>query len=601
MLNNNETHLKFFGIGKVLPYLGHVKRQIAVMLIAAFLGSLADILLPQFQKYALDTFVAGKDFGTVGIFSVFYVLTLLGAAIVNYISCALATTVEMRINQKFRNMLFTHLQILSLSYYSRNSVGYIHSRLMSDTSKIGELFSWSLFDTVWRILNLLGFTAAMFYMNAHLALLVVSVLPLLVILFSIFQKKLVRVNREIRECNSKITGKFNEGIVGAKTIKSLAIEPEMEKRFSSETETMYKKTIRAARLHGLFSGFMDFGASAAIAIVLWKGGYIAESDIGTFSVFMTYAGNMVEPVRYLVKVIFRLITSQVNIERVTNLLETKPLVTDSDEVREKYGGIFDPKKENWEPLSGDIEFSHVFFTYPDGSEEVLSDFSLKIPEGSHIAIVGETGAGKSTLVNLLCRFYEPTKGEILIGGRNLKERSVLWLHSQIGYVLQSPHLFSGTLRDNFLSVKPEATEEEINSALRLVNADELVSHLPDGLDTPVGEGGDILSVGEKQLISFARAVLSDPKILILDEATASVDTLTEGKIQSAMEAITEGRTSVMIAHRLSTVKDSDLILAVKDGKIAEMGTHDELLQRGGYYKELYTRQFEEDITSEILK
>lgn len=600
-MKNNETHLKFFGIGRVLPYLGHVKRQIIIMLIAAFLGSMADILLPQFQKYALDTFVSDKAFGTVGIFAVFYVLTLLGAAVVNYISCSLATTVEMRIDQRFRNTLFTHLQTLSLAYYNQNSVGYIHSRLMSDTSKIGELFSWTLFDAFWRVLNLLGFTAVMLYMNARLALLVLSVLPLLVILFSIFQKKLVGVNREIRESNSKITGKFNEGIVGAKTIKSLAIEPEMEKRFSAETETMYKKSLRAARLHGLLSGFMDFGASAAIAIVLWKGGYIAKSDIGTFSVFMTYAGNMIEPVRFLVKIFARLISTQVNIERVTNLLDTEPLVCDSDEVKAKYGGIFDPKTENWEPISGDIEFKNISFTYPDGNEEVLSDFSLKIKEGDHIAVVGETGAGKSTLVNLLCRFFEPTKGEILIGGRNIKERSILWLHSGIGYVLQTPHLFSGTLRENLLAVKPDATDEEISFALRLVNADAVVSGLPDGIDTFVGEGGDILSVSEKQLISFARAVLSDPKILILDEATASVDTLTEGKIQAAMEAITKNRTSIMIAHRLSTVKDADMILAVKDGKIAEMGTHNELLQRGGYYKELYTRQFEEDITNEILK
>ena len=240
------------------------------------------------------------------------------------------------------------------------------------------------------------------------------------------------------------------------------------------------------------------------------------------------------------------------------------------------------------------------FHYPDGEENVLENFSLKVPFGTHLAIVGETGAGKSTLVNLVCRFYEPTEGTVLIDGRDARERSQLWLHSSIGYVLQTPHLFSGTVRENLLMGKPDATEEQIWAAIRAVSADEVIAHLEHGLDTDVGEGGDLLSTGEKQLISFARAVLADPKILILDEATASVDTMTEAKIQAAMESVTAGRTSLMIAHRLSTVRNADVILVVRDGKIVEQGTHKELLKLQGYYYELYTRQYEDETTAQIL-
>ena len=425
-------------------------------------------------------------------------------------------------------------------------------------------------------------------------------MPLLVILFSVFQKKLINVNREVREVNSKITGNFNEGITGAKTIKSLAIEEKMEQRFWEDTQTMRSKSVHASRLRGLFAGTMNMASSVALAIVLWKGGHIAVTEIGTFSIFMSYAQGMMEPIRWLVDIFSDLITTQVNIERFTNLLAVRSDVVDTPEVIEKYGDSFDPKKENWEPIKGDIEFQDVTFQYPDGDETVLENFSLKIPFGTHLAIVGETGAGKSTLVNLVCRFYEPTKGTLLIDGRDARERSQLWLHSAIGYVLQTPHLFSGTVRENLLMGNPNATEAQIWNAIHTVSADEVIAHLENGLDTDVGEGGDLLSTGEKQLISFARAVLADPRILILDEATASVDTITEAKIQSAMESVTAGRTSLMIAHRLSTVRNADVILVVRDGKIVEQGTHETLLARKGYYHELYTRQYEDEATASLL-
>ena len=599
-MQSNNKHLKFFGIGKILPFLKCVRGQILVMVSLALVSSIVDIIIPQFQRYALDNYIVKGTMDSIIPFVIAYLCVILLASAVNYISCAQATIVEMKVSRELRQTGFQHLQTLSFSYFNQNSVGYIHARLMSDTGRIGTLVSWELIDCTWRVTYLVGAIFVMFQMNAKLTLMVLATLPLLVILFSIFQKRLIKVNRDVREVNSRITANFNEGIMGAKTIKSLAIEEKMEQRFTEETSTMRSKSIEASRLRGLFAGTMNLASSIALAIVLWKGGYIALEEIGTFSVFMSYAQGMMEPLRWLVDIVATLITTQVNIERFTNLLAVKSDVVDTPEVVEKYGDCFEPKKENWEPIKGDIEFRNVTFQYPDGDETVLEEFNLKIPFGTHLAIVGETGAGKSTLVNLVCRFYEPTKGQLLIDGRDARERSQLWLHSAIGYVLQTPHLFSGTVRENLLMGNPNATEEQIWDAIRAVSAEEVIAHLEKGLDTDVGEGGDLLSTGEKQLISFARAILADPRILILDEATASVDTITEAKIQAAMESVTAGRTALMIAHRLSTVRNADLILVVKNGRIVEHGTHSQLLGIKSYYHELYTRQYEEEATAKIL-
>jgi ATP-binding cassette subfamily B protein len=314
---------------------------------------------------------------------------------------------------------------------------------------------------------------------------------------------------------------------------------------------------------------------------------------------MSYAQDLMEPVRWLVEVLALLVQAQVNIGRFTDLLNLKPTVTDSEEVIAKYGDCFDPKTENWEPIKGDIEFEHVDFKYPDGDEYILEDFNLKIPFGTNVAIVGETGAGKSTLANIICRFYEPTRGRLLIDGKDARERSQLWLHSALGYVLQAPHLFSGTIRDNMIYGKPDATEEEIQRAIGLVSLEGVLDKLEKGIETDVGEGGDLLSTGEKQLISFARAIIADPKIVVLDEATASVDTITEQKIQAAIDQVIKGRTSIVIAHRLSTVKNADIILVVDDGKIVEQGRHEELLAKKGYYYTLWMRQYEDAAISEV--
>lgn len=601
MKDKQTTHLRFFGIGKILPFVRPYSKKLAVMILFGLICSGIDIVWPVYNSYALEHFVKGNTLKGIWLFLVVYVLTTAVSAVLNYVSCTYAMQIEVNVDKDLRNTVFRHLQTLSFAFFNQNSVGYVHSRVISDTSRIGSLVSWTLMDGVWHLSYLVGVVIVMFSVNVRLALLIVTILPAIVILFSMFQNKLIQVNRQIREINSEITGDFNEEITGARTIKSLVIEDKMFSDFESKTGSMKRTAVKAARLRGAFHATLSIASSLALAIVLWKGGYLAREDVGTFSLFMTYAEGMMEPVRWLIDAISDLITTQVNIERYFKVLNTKSDVEDSAEVTEKYGDTFSPKRENWEPINGDIEFRDVSFQYPDGEENVLEHFSLKIPFGTNLAIVGETGAGKSTLANLVCRFYEPTEGQILLDGKDLRERSQLWLHSSIGYVQQTPHLFSGTIRQNLLYGKQDATEKEIWEALKLASADEMVNNLSKGLDTDIGEGGDTLSTGEKQLIALARAIISNPRILILDEATANIDTVIEQKIQNAIEKIISNRTSIVIAHRLSTVKNADRILVVRDGKIVEQGTHRELIENRDYYYSLYMKQYEEEATSALLE
>ena len=371
----------------------------------------------------------------------------------------------------------------------------------------------------------------------------------------------------------------------------------MEQDFNRTSAEMKHTSVRAAHFRALFTSVISFASYLALALVLWQGGYVTMQqviELGTLSVFMSYALGMMEPIQWIVRAISDLIMVQVNVERFTRLMETESDVADSPEVIEKYGDSFEPKRENWEELHGDIEFRDVSFKYPDGDEYILEHFNLKVPQGTNVAIVGETGAGKSTLVNLVCRFFEPTSGQILIDGRDARERSQLWLHSNIGYVLQSPHLFSGTVLENLRYGKPDATMEEIEAAVKSVSADGVIARMEKGYQSEVGEGGDLLSTGEKQLLSFARAILANPRIFVLDEATSSIDTVTEKLIQDAIEHLMKGRTSFVIAHRLSTIRQADVILVVKDGEIVERGTHLELMEKKGYYYNLYTRQYQEE-------
>ena len=591
-----QISLPFFGVPRLFPFLKPYRWRIAFMILLGGLSSVIDALYPLFNRYALDHFIADRTLAGIGVFIALYVFLVLAQAAINFKSTSDCGSLEVTVNKDLRNAAFNHLQTLSFSYYNQNSVGYIHSRVMSDTGLIGELVSWRMMNFIWSGSYLIGILVVMVIIDIRLTGYILLLVPVAIVAMVFFQRKLLKYNRIIREINSRITGNYNEGITGARTIKILGVERKMIDDFNQEALNMKRASVREAHFSALFLSSITMMSSIVLALILGQGGMLTREAlmrIGTLSVFMSYALEMLEPMQNIIETISAFSAIQVNIERLTRLLAEQSDVADSPQVVERYGDTFHPKKENWEALQGDVEFRDVSFRYPDGEEYVLEHFNLKVPRGTNIAIVGETGAGKSTLVNLVCRFYEPTKGQVLIDGRDARDRSQLWLHSNIGYVLQSPHLFSGTVRDNLRYGKPDATDEEILEALRIVSAQDVLAKMDKGLDSDVGEGGELLSTGEKQLFSFARAILADPKILVLDEATSSIDTVTEKKIQNAIAILIRGRTSFVIAHRLSTIVDADVILVVRDGRIIGKGTHEELMKERGYYYELYRKQYEE--------
>ncbi len=588
---------------KMFPFFKPYKKYFLITMGLNIFLAAVDILVPLFQSYAIDHFITRGTLDGVRLFTFAYVLMIAAQTVSVYFSVHAATTIEMNLGRDLKWAQFKHLQTLSFSYYNTTPVGYIHARVMSDTLKIASMVAWGLVDMFWAFLYVVTVFGVMFFLNAGLALIIMLVVPGIALLTVYFQNKILHWNRKIRRINSRITSAYNEGITGVKTSKSMVIEEDNDREFYRRTSEMHQASSRAAKLNAVYIPLILFFGSVVSAIVLAKGGGMVREErmmLGTLSVFISYAVVIFEPIQQLARLLSELISCQANIERVVDLLEQEPNVVDREEVTARYGDAFTAKRENWERIRGDIVFEDVSFRYPDGKEYVLEHFNLHVPAGMNVAIVGETGAGKSTLVNLLGRFFEPTEGRILIDGVDYRERSQLWLHSQMGYVLQNPHLFSGTVRENIRYGRLDATDAEVEEAARQVSADTVAAKLPHGYESNVGESGGRLSVGEKQLISFARAILADPAIFVLDEATSSIDTQTERLIQNAVEHLLRGHTSFVIAHRLSTIRRADLILVVKDGRIMERGTHQELLQAGGYYSELYLKQFEEEAAMRVF-
>jgi len=603
MENEENIRLPLLGLKALWPFLNKYKGLLIRMVVLGLVVSFIDAAYPLFNRYALNHYVGYKTLDTLPVFIGTYLLVLLSQVVINYINVCDCARIELYMDRDMRDKSFAHLQTLSLSYYNQNNVGYIHARVMSDAGKIGEMVAWRMMDIIWYGSYIIFVIAVMMITNLRLAVYILLLVPAAVLLIIFFQRKLLKWNRKVREVNSRITGDFNEGITSVKTIKSLVVEDKLEEDFYKDTKDMYKKSVRTGHYSALFGSTVTLMSAVALSMVMWKGGNLTVDnmmEIGTLSIFMSYALGILEPVQNLINTISGIFAIQVNIERFTGMVNTRSEVYDRPEVIEKYGDSFNPRYENWEEIKGDIEFSDVTFHYPDGEELVLEHFDLKVPAGTNVAIVGETGAGKSTLVNLVCRFFEPTKGKVLIDGMDARDRSIQWLHSNIGYVLQTPHLFSGTIRDNLRYGNPDASDDEIMRSLELIGAGGILAKLKDGLDTEVGEGGDFLSMGEKQLLSISRALLADPAILILDEATSSIDTVTERLLQDAISKVIKGRTSFVIAHRLSTIINADIILLVSDGKIVERGTHKELMDRKGAYYKLYSRQFEDMLVEKVF-
>ena len=591
---------------RLLKHLGPFKRLLIAAGALASAIAVLEISLPLLNRYAIDNLLLSgileESMMPLYWFAAFYAFVIVVFVFVVRTFILVAGKIETGVAASLREQAFVRLQELSFSYYDKTPTGWIMARMTSDSRKLSHLLAWGLIDVAWSIMLVFAIMIVMMIINLRLALITLSVMPLLLFVAFVLRKPILFAWRKVRKTNSKITASISEGIMGAVTTKTLVLEDRMEQDFDELTSTMRRSSIRAVFISTLLWPVVlilgYFGTSLA---TFYGGIQVFEQvlTIGTLFLFIQYTFNFFEPILNLSRILSEIQQAQASGERIVSLIESLPELTDSEFVIERYGSLLDPKLEAWETLHGEIEFDNVSFSYKEG-EPVLKNFSLKIPKGNSVAIVGETGSGKSTIVNLISRFYEPTSGRILIDGKPMNQRSVAWIHSNLGYVLQDPHLFTGTIEENIRYGKLDATIEEIKEAATIVNANNFIERSTEGYQLNVGEDGARLSVGEKQLLSFARAIIHDPKILILDEATSSIDTETEALIQDAIQKVLKGRTSILIAHRLSTIVKADMIIVLKKGVITERGTHQELLAQKGYYFNLYMNQFKDEKMKEVF-
>ncbi len=555
-------------------------------LFAGFLGAvllvtLLDSYFTFLSKRIIDEGIVARDQAQLTRLIVQYGLLMIVQSGLVFSFIFAAGFLGERVRYDLRKQMFGKLQQLSLGYYNRTPVGWLMSRLTSDDRRVGELVSWGFLDVTWGVGSIVTALGFMLYINWRLALIVLLIVPVIVIAAVEFKKRILTEYRQVRKMNSKVTGAYNEGITGVRVVKSLHREEKNLDEFQGLTSEMYRASFRAAWLSALFLPAVQLISALGVAAIIWYGGFQFRSDfitIGGIQAFVSYITFMLWPIQEMARVYAEMQQAIASGERIFSLIDAEPDIQDAPDAAEP------------ESVRGDIVFEQVDFAYED-DKPVLQNFNLHIEQGETIALVGPTGAGKSTLVNLVCRFYEPTGGRILIAGRDYREITQHALQSRIGMVLQTPYLFSGTIMENLRYGRLDATDEEVMEAAKLAGAHDFIEELETGYDAEVGEGGVLLSVGQKQLLSLARAILAQPDIFIMDEATSSVDTLTEALIQQGMDRLLVGRTSFVIAHRLSTIKRADRILVIENGGVAEMGTHAELIRQRGHYYSLYTRQF----------
>jgi len=599
----NETYNKRFDLSlwkKVFRYIGGYRKLTIWLIIVMVTLAGTDTVMPLMTRYAIDTFVAGQTTEAITGFILVYLVIAIIKAVTIFLLIYLAEKLMVNIGHDIREEGFKKLQELSFTYYDHNTVGNLVARLTSDTRRLTGIISWGLVDVSWAISLLVMITVVMFTLNVKIALITLGVVPLLLIVSMYFQKKILKTSREARKNNAIIISSFNEGIQGATTTKTLVREEKNLAEFDEKATRLRSSAIKVAIYSALFFPIVTAISTLGTSLALWQGGIMVFGQamtLGTLTAFMSYTVQFFMPVNDLASIMAEMQSAQAAGERIMSLLETEPIIKDSAEVIEKYGVV--KPSDKVPKLKGRIAFENVGFRYKDG-EKVLHEFNIDVKPGESLAIIGETGSGKTTLVNLASRFYEPTEGRILIDGVDYREMPLMYIHGNLGYMLQTPHLFSGTIRENIRYGNPEASDEAIEDVAKLVKAHEFITGFEKGYEHEVSQGGGGLSTGQKQLICIARAIIADPSIFILDEATSSVDTHTEKIIQEAISTVISGRTSFVIAHRLSTIKQADRIIVLDKGEIVEQGSHAELIKHEGRYYELYTSQFLEEHEVEVL-
>ena len=468
---------------KMFPFFSSERKNLIYCITLMLLCAAVDVSFPLILGYAIryniQPQIADGVWLLLGVFAI--LVAIQAVSVYSFIFYGIKAETGMCRNM--RNAVFMHLQRLSLSYYNKNPVGYLMARTNSDTARIGDMVAWGLIDFTWSCFYCIGAVIAMFLVHWKMAIITGLSIQLLALITWFFQSRILSVNRVLRKLNSKVTGAMNEGITGARTVKVLTAENMSYSQYSAITAEYRFHANHMARLRSIFIPTTLFVGGLATAAILSYGGWeiiVLGTDIAVLAVFLQYAGGFFYPIQNIARIITDFISTQANVERVSDLLEQGLGIVEKPEVIEKYGDLFSPKKENWESVKGDVEFRNVAFHYPGYNKMILENFNLFVPAGSYVAIVGETGAGKSTIVNLVCRFFEPTSGEILVDGKDYRERSQLWLHNAFGYVLQSPHLFSGTIRENIRYGRLDATDEEVEQAAKIVHADKIIEKMEKG-------------------------------------------------------------------------------------------------------------------------